>query len=280
MGIDDLQHLRAEQERILAMPGRAAWAKLARLSRTAKVFRGNAEALLGHLKRMDNIGYMLATTSDPQAFEEFLDEVERHLHNYVAAAHTRVDHFRRFQREDMPEGFREEYQRRIDAEFKAAPLHRFIIDLRHLMLHVRLPVSTTTETWGPSSTWSLQVMLDSADLLERWDEWSPEARQYIEANGKSVDIGRTVGHLHREGDRVRWVGDEGLHPGALAGHRAVLPHGAAASGKVAPVGALRRPPDTLVVCLHDDLPPTCLEPSARAPRGHKRLLERTRGGIA
>jgi hypothetical protein len=192
MGIDDLQHLRAEQERILAMPGRAAWAKLARLSRTAKVFRGNAEALLGHLKRMDNIGYMLATTSDPQAFEEFLDEVERHLHNYIAAAHTRVDHFRRFQREDMPEGFREEYQRRIDAEFKAAPLHRFIIDLRHLMLHVRLPVSTTTETWGPSSTWSLQVMLDSADLLERWDEWSPEARQYIEANGKSVDIGRTV----------------------------------------------------------------------------------------
>jgi hypothetical protein len=192
MGIDDLQHLRAEQERILAMPGRLAWAKLARLNRTAKVFRGNAEALLGHLKRMDNIGHMLATTSDQQAFEAFLDEVERHLHNYVAAAHTRVDHFRRFKREDMPVSFREEYQRRIDDEFKAAPLHRFIVDLRHLMLHVRLPVSTATETWGPGDTWNFQVMLDSADLLERWDEWSPEARQYIEASGKSVDLGRTV----------------------------------------------------------------------------------------
>jgi hypothetical protein len=208
MGIDDLQHLRAEQERILAMPGRAAWAKLARLNRTAKVFRGNAEALLEHLKRMDDIGQMLETTSDDRAREEFFDETERHLHNYVAAAQTRVDHFRRFKREDMPEGFREEYQRRIDGEFKAAPLHKFIIDLRHLMLHVRLPVSTATETWGPGETWSFQVMLDSADLLERWGEWSPEARQYIEANGKSVDIGKTVATYTEKAIAFdRWVAE-------------------------------------------------------------------------
>jgi len=107
VGNDDVAELRAEQERILAMPGRVASVKLARLHRTAKIFRGNAKALLEHLKGMDDLDQMLATTSDQQAFEEFLDEAERHLHNHVAAAQSRVDHLRRFKRKDMPEGLRE-----------------------------------------------------------------------------------------------------------------------------------------------------------------------------
>jgi hypothetical protein len=188
---DDMERLRAEQERILAMPGRVAWVKLKRLGRTAKIFRGNARALLDHLKRLDDLDQMLATTSDQQAFEEFLDETERHLHNYVAAADSRVEHFRRFKRKDMPEGLQEEYQRRVDQDFDAAPLPKFVTDLRDLILHVRLPVQTATETWGPGDAWSFRVMLDSADLL-RWERWSPKAREYIEASGKSVDLGRTV----------------------------------------------------------------------------------------
>jgi len=38
---DDMAELLAEQDRILAMPGRLAWVKLARLNRTAKILRGN-----------------------------------------------------------------------------------------------------------------------------------------------------------------------------------------------------------------------------------------------
>jgi hypothetical protein len=193
---DDMEDLRAEQKRIAAMPGRVAWVKLARLSRTAKIFRGNATALLEHLKRMDDLGYMLPTTSDQRSFEEFLDETERHLHNYVAATQSRVDHFRRFKREDMPEGFREEYQRRIDEEFDTSPLHNFVTDLRNLILHVRLPVSTTEETWERGSAWTFRVLVDSADLL-RWDGWNPRAREYIEGSGKSVDLRRAVRALLR-----------------------------------------------------------------------------------
>jgi uncharacterized protein (DUF736 family) len=193
MDEDDMGQLRAEEEQILAMPGFAALVKLKRLNRIAKIFHGNAEALLGHLRRMDDLGQMLATTTDQQALQEFGAETERHLHNYVAAAQSRVDLLRRFKREDMPEGLREEYQQRIDDEFKDAPLHKFIIDLRILMLHVRLPVSSTRETWERDGPWTFRVMLDSADLLERWDKWSPEARQYIEASGESIDLRRTVG---------------------------------------------------------------------------------------
>jgi hypothetical protein len=157
---------------------------------------------------MDDLGQILATTTDQQALQEFGAETERHLHNYVAAAQSRVDLLRRFKREDMPEGLREEYQQRIDDEFKDAPLHKFIIDLRNLMLHVRLPVSTTTETWERGGPWTFRVMLDSPDLLERWDGWSPEARQYIEASGDLVGLRRAVGTYAEQVTKFdRWLAE-------------------------------------------------------------------------
>lgn len=230
---DDLAQLRTEQARILALPGRVAWIKLARLNRTAKIFRGNAKVLLDHLKCMDDVDHMLTTTSNQQAFEDFLDETERHLHNYVAATQSRVEHFRQFTRAEWPEGspHRAEYQRRVDEQFKTSPLHNFVTDLRNLILHVRLPVSTATETWAPDGPWTFQVMLDTADLLH-WDGWSPEAQQYIEASGKSIDLGRAVSTYTDEVIAFdRWVAEcfIGQHleeiesyQGALREHQARL----------------------------------------------------------
>jgi hypothetical protein len=59
---DDMAQLRAEQKRILALPGRVAWVKLARLNRTAKIVRGNAKVLLDHLN-----GSLLITVADRDA---------------------------------------------------------------------------------------------------------------------------------------------------------------------------------------------------------------------
>jgi hypothetical protein len=193
MDKESSERLRAEQERILAMPGRAAWVKLARLHRTAKIFRGNARALIDHLKRMEDPSVLLPIVSDQRAFEELLDETERHLHNYVAAATTRVDHFRRFKDAEWPAGSAsdEEYQRRVDQDFKESPLHNFIVNLRNLILLVRLPVSTTTETWQQLGTISFHVMLNSPDLLA-WDGWNRLAREYIEQSGEAIDLGDTV----------------------------------------------------------------------------------------
>jgi hypothetical protein len=129
MNDDDLATLRAEQDRILAMPGRAAWVKLATLARTARIFTGNASVLLGYIKRMEDPAVLLPTLSDQRGLEEFLDETERHLHNYVASAQSRGEHFRRFTRQDMPEAIRAEYQQRINQDFNTSPLHNFVTDL-------------------------------------------------------------------------------------------------------------------------------------------------------
>ena len=55
MSMESLQQLRGEQERILALPGRTAFVQIARLARTAKLFAGNADALIGHLNRVQRL---------------------------------------------------------------------------------------------------------------------------------------------------------------------------------------------------------------------------------
>jgi hypothetical protein len=193
MSMESLQQLRGEQERILALPGRAAFVQVARLARTAKLFAGNADALIGHLNRMQDPTQRLPIWGDRPLFEGFLDETERHLHNYTAAAYTRMDYLQRFTGAEWPQSstFREEYQRRVAEEFDASPLHNFVTDLRNLILQKRLPVSTTAESWEQGNGWRFQVMLDATDLLG-WDGWSAQARKYIEASGDSVDLSRTV----------------------------------------------------------------------------------------
>ena len=204
MSTESLQQLRGEQERILALPGRAAFVQIARLARTAKLFAGNADALIGHLNRMQDPTKRLPIWGDRRLFEEFLDETERHLHNYTATAHTRMDYLQRFTSAEWPQSspFREEYQRRVAEEFDASPLHNFVTDLRNLILQKRLPVSTTAESWEQGNGWRFQVMLDAADLLG-WDGWSAQARKYIKASGDSVDLSRTVSAYTFD----RWVAE-------------------------------------------------------------------------
>ena len=67
-------------------------------------------------------------------------------------------------------------------------------------------------------------MLDSADLLG-WDGWSAEAQRYIEASGKSVDLGRAV---RTYTDEVlafdRWVAERfiGQHLGEIEFYQRAL----------------------------------------------------------
>ena len=53
--------------------------KVARLARTAKLFAGNAVALIGYLNRMQDPMQRLPIWGDRRLFEEFLDETERQL---------------------------------------------------------------------------------------------------------------------------------------------------------------------------------------------------------
>jgi hypothetical protein len=73
----------------------------------------------------------------------FIDEVTRLLHNFLASAHSLVDHTRVFKNK-MYKGhtFKKVYQDKVDRELKHSPTVSFVQDLRNYVLHKQLPIAS------------------------------------------------------------------------------------------------------------------------------------------
>jgi hypothetical protein len=218
--------LRLSQERLLACePGRLAVAKISRLDRIGRIFTRNSDALRLHLDRTNDpaISLPLWSPSNTAGFEEYMDEVEWLLFNYLAAAEAKIDHLRIFIRAnwDQDSDFSVTYRRRVKEEFEVAPLHNWLKKLRNCMLHYRLPVSTGKLSAGQDSGWSTAVMLHADDLAQ-YDEWNAKAKAYMTAHGPEIDLGHAISAYS---DQVllfdRWVRDEftGANHDQIAAYR-------------------------------------------------------------
>ena len=112
---------------------------------------------------MQDPSQRLPIWGDRRLFEEFLDETERHLHNYTAAAYTRMDYLQRFTSAEWPRelaSFREEYQRRVAEEFDAPRRSTTSLPICGTSCcRYALPVSTAAESWEQGNGWRFQVML-------------------------------------------------------------------------------------------------------------------------
>ena len=195
-------------------PGRIAVVLLSRLARIEKIFVRNSDALHRHLARGNDpeTALPLWDVSDPAALEEHLDETERHLFNYLAAVHSRVEHVRTFVRShwEPDSEFLALYEDRVREEFASSSLHKWLIDLRNYLLHERLPVSSANLTMSEAEGMSTTVFLHADDLLAS-KGWSPEARLYIEEHAPEIDLGRATSQYTGRAERFdRWIAEEFL----------------------------------------------------------------------
>lgn len=179
------------------LPGWSVRAEILALDRSLRVFTGNARELtrfLGEAQEPAN-AMQLWAIENREGFERFLDEVDRLLHNYVAAAMSLKDHAGRLRRkllsEDAADTLASDCQARIDEDFRTSPLAQFVQGLRNFMLHRRLPIATGTLSWTREESFQSRVVLHPSDLL-KWRKWTPPAKRYIEAAGDDVAIGDVV----------------------------------------------------------------------------------------
>src|SRR5687767_5560473 len=79
------------------LPGWAIRVDIRSLDRSLRVFNGNQSELDRHLETASDAGEILRLwdRNNPEVFEGFLNEVDRLLHNYLAAAMSLRDHARR-----------------------------------------------------------------------------------------------------------------------------------------------------------------------------------------
>jgi hypothetical protein len=193
------------KERLPQLPGWQVRAELLALDRSMRVFKGNAAELSRYLGEHERVPAVLELwdVNNRDAFDRFLDEVDRLLHNFVASAASLRDHTRRLRdkllREDPGDELAAEYQTRVDELFKSSPAVQFIQGVRNYALHRRLPIARGSLSIAPhpgrsvaeGASFESQIMLDRSDLLE-WPNWNRVAMEYIDAAEGDVPIDEAI----------------------------------------------------------------------------------------
>ncbi len=132
--------------------------------------------------------------------EDYLVELTRTLHNFVAAAFTLVDNTRVFYRELYePKNLMPGYQQEIDGRFIKDGLSNFIKDLRQFCQHKQLPlaglqVGVHAGNTGLSLIWRVRV---AQGELMKFAGWSTASKNFIQASGDVVDL-QDVTRAYRE----------------------------------------------------------------------------------
>jgi hypothetical protein len=171
--------------------------ELAGLACSYKVFLGNDAELCGYLHRHTQLPTVLELWSvhNREGFEQFLDEVDRLLHNYIASAGTLRDHTRNVWRKHAPEdqALRDEYTARVERTFSTSHVAQFVLQLRNYTLHRRLPIARGRLSWVKDESFESIVFLERTELM-KWDGWSARARSYLESASDDVNLRAVVEH--------------------------------------------------------------------------------------
>jgi hypothetical protein len=156
------------------------------VARTYRVFLGNDRELQTFLARYNAVGEALRlwTVNNRPAFETFLDEVDRLLHNYLASVGSLRDQTRSLWRKHLPDDAA--YDERVRATFADSGFCQFVQKLRNYALHNKLPIARGRLDVVPNEEFTSRVILSRPDLLS-WSGWPTPAKQYL-ANLPDDDI--------------------------------------------------------------------------------------------
>jgi hypothetical protein len=121
-------------------------------------------------------------------------ETIRHLHNFIAAALSLIDHNRRFQRKLFKgnEPFIIEYQSEIDKTFKDKQLPTFIVCFRQYVQHYQSPkIANVNNLVDKAEDIRSKIVISKKDLLI-FSGWTAPAKQFIRELESELDVVATI----------------------------------------------------------------------------------------
>jgi hypothetical protein len=192
-----LRDLLAAKDQLRELEGWRVRSSLVSLKRTLGVFEGNTRELrvfLGGYERAAG-SPAIDLLSEPQGFEDFLDETDRLLHNFLAGAESLRDHAANIKRLHLPDLHGDadtgECHDREYAVFRS-PVGSFVQELRNHVLHERIPKTGGYAVWStdPAELKS-GIALDRSEL-EAARTWSRQANRYMKEAGDSILIHEIV----------------------------------------------------------------------------------------
>ncbi|MCU1372527.1 MAG: hypothetical protein JWO77_3721 [Ilumatobacteraceae bacterium] len=249
--------IRLLDEQIKAHPGKIAhgqWTLLRHMY--VDVFVANGGELLDLVNLVDlPLGFdieLIQNVRPSPAREEYIGEVFRTLHNYVAATGTLIDQTHRVKERYEGSEFETEYAERLSV-LNANSTSPLLKKLRNFMLHRSLPDFGFTHQTRPAGGTSEFLVWLKVESLLAWDGWNVADRTYLngQEDGKLVIAPVVSEHLGLLGEFHDWVqaqfeslhGTEVDEANALMRQRAELLLG----GPVAPPPPADAPPGAFKV---------------------------------
>jgi hypothetical protein len=181
-----------------ALPGKVFSEYLDSLNRASQVFTGNSLELEQHLRQF--VGTPMHVRELPDNFD---DEVNRLLHNYLASLATLRDVQRMVHRKlwterhapDSKDDKRTAWEVKIwepkRDELFGDDVVKFLVDLRNYSMHYAIPLSSsgTTVSWNGSGPVVQEnaVRLNRLELL-KWDGWKGASRRHIESHDGDIEF--------------------------------------------------------------------------------------------
>lgn len=191
--------LDAIQHRIHSHPGyqrhrelEAFWVSI------VHVFRGNFLAVLELLREpginVDLAIELVQNVRRPVVRDAFIGELTRALHNYLASAHSIVDHARRLMRQADPD-FAAEFKTRVEEAIQDHPVMHFIGGLRNYSVHRRLPFLGSNFSMqnpnSPEAGFQSEIQMSVEQLLE-WDGWPATAKEFLFQHAPTFAVGPLI----------------------------------------------------------------------------------------
>ena len=188
---------RALRKALAESEGAALHSDIQALARSRRLFEKNCEELLTLLNstRDTNTALQLFSVENRAGFDRFLDEVDRLLHNALAAAVSLRDHSYRVRDKWMkPEGgdqLRQQHDERVKAVFAESTTAQLVEGLRNIYQHRKLPRLLGHTLVIPGEVFKSSIVFDTDDLL-KWDGWRPEIRALLIAREDPISLDELV----------------------------------------------------------------------------------------
>jgi hypothetical protein len=195
--VSSLREYREMRQLLRQSDGAVLQSDLQGLKRGLGVLLGNCEELLGFLSSTDDplTAIRLWAVQNREGFERHLDEVDRLLHNVVAAAMSLREHSYRVRdrwlQADQRDNLREEYNDRARQVFRDSWTAQFVAGLRIIVQHRKLPRLLGYAEHVPGQAFISKIVLDTADVLQVYD-WNAAMRASLEARDEPIALDEIV----------------------------------------------------------------------------------------
>ncbi|PHE74039.1 hypothetical protein COF47_20595 [Bacillus wiedmannii] len=155
---------------------------MARLGVSIYTFQRNNEELVKLLKLYEtdyDFALKISSVDNGEAFDTFLSEVTRLLHNYLASAKALVEHTRNLFKDEYSETeFEAEYHAKIKGIFINSMVSKFIEELRNYTLHRKLPITGASISFSMETGTTQSIHMTKEALMD-WGGWSRKSKDYL-----------------------------------------------------------------------------------------------------